>query len=251
MWLRRARRRGRCALDDGTADFCFDPALSPDGIRVVWMAWNVPDMPWDRARLVTYDRRTGGARRAPRRRVGAAAALAGRRHAGQRARRPRLVERVARRPPLVAEPFEHAGPSWGQGQRSYAGSPDGDRRRVHAATRAASAGCASPTSPPARCASVARGVHGQLSWAAHRLAAVRSGRAHTDAGRRLRHGDVGAPGRRRRAAERMGGQRSRRAGAGRSDRPRRRRRARPAVPRRRARAACCAGCTAARRISGR
>jgi hypothetical protein len=34
--------------------------------------------------------------------------------------------------PLVDEPFEHAGPTWGTGQRSFAVSPDGDRGRVHA-----------------------------------------------------------------------------------------------------------------------
>ena len=47
--------------------------------------------------------------------------------------------------PLVDEPFEHAGPTWGMGQRSFAVSPDGSGSRSHA-TSAGSAGCVWSTS---------------------------------------------------------------------------------------------------------
>lgn len=33
------------------SDFLAHPALSPDGGRIAWIAWNHPDMPWDRAEL--------------------------------------------------------------------------------------------------------------------------------------------------------------------------------------------------------
>lgn len=33
------------------SDFLAQPALSPDGARLAWIAWNHPDMPWDRAEL--------------------------------------------------------------------------------------------------------------------------------------------------------------------------------------------------------
>ncbi len=35
----------------GGSDFLAHPALSPDGTRLAWVAWDHPDMPWDRARL--------------------------------------------------------------------------------------------------------------------------------------------------------------------------------------------------------
>lgn len=37
-------------LADGS-DFVAQPALSPDGTKLAWIAWDHPDMPWDRAEL--------------------------------------------------------------------------------------------------------------------------------------------------------------------------------------------------------
>src|SRR5690606_7565135 len=34
-------------LDDGSAEFCFDPAVSPSGDEIAWHAWSAPHMPWD------------------------------------------------------------------------------------------------------------------------------------------------------------------------------------------------------------
>ncbi|MFT3798663.1 prolyl oligopeptidase family serine peptidase [Microbacterium sp.] len=35
----------------GGSDFVAQPALSPSGARLAWVAWNHPDMPWDRTEL--------------------------------------------------------------------------------------------------------------------------------------------------------------------------------------------------------
>ena len=50
----------RIALDGSGAtevvsgsDFVAQPALSPDGTRLAWVAWNHPDMPWDRTEIRT------------------------------------------------------------------------------------------------------------------------------------------------------------------------------------------------------
>lgn len=58
-------------LADGS-DFVAQPALSPDGRRLAWVAWDHPDMPWDATRLRVRDldagdvrEITGGERRAP------------------------------------------------------------------------------------------------------------------------------------------------------------------------------------------
>ncbi|MDQ1113277.1 dipeptidyl aminopeptidase/acylaminoacyl peptidase [Microbacterium testaceum] len=68
----------RIPLDGATevlaegSDFLAQPALSPDGRRLAWIAWNHPDMPWDATTLRVADLETGvildvagGERRAP------------------------------------------------------------------------------------------------------------------------------------------------------------------------------------------
>jgi len=40
------------------ADFAIDPAWSPDGRRLAWLEWSVPNMGWDESRVVTYDLET-------------------------------------------------------------------------------------------------------------------------------------------------------------------------------------------------
>ncbi|HRB02941.1 MAG TPA: prolyl oligopeptidase family serine peptidase [Ilumatobacteraceae bacterium] len=163
-------------LDDGTADFCMDPFVDGAG-TVRWMAWNVPDMAWDASR-VAYSNLASGARQrndvAPTRSC---------------VQQPRVLpsgEPIWVRDdhdwlnvwigdaPLVDEPFEHAGPSWGPGQRSYDWSPDG--RFVAVARNEAGFGrlCIIEIAT-VKVTQVARGVHGQLSWQGPRLSALRSG----------------------------------------------------------------------------
>lgn len=161
-------------LDDGSADFVFDPFVTPCGSTVLWTGWDVPDMPWDAARvgaLTLGDRRQEWF-------VGAASV-----------HQPRTLpdgRRVGVRDdtgwlnvwlddaPLVDEPSEHAGPTWGMGQRSYAASPDGARvaftRNEHGFGRLCVVDVETRVVDD-----VARGVHGQLGWAGDRLVALRSG----------------------------------------------------------------------------
>jgi dipeptidyl aminopeptidase/acylaminoacyl peptidase len=44
------------------SDFVAQPALSPDGSRLAWIAWDHPNMPWDHTRLCVADFQTGHAR---------------------------------------------------------------------------------------------------------------------------------------------------------------------------------------------
>ena len=161
-------------LDDGGADFCFDPSPWPDGSAVRWTAWDIPDMPWDRSRFVDVDLLTGAtsqlrpahAVQQPRW-LPDGTALAVRDDRG-------WLNVWAGERPLVDEPFEHGGPSWGQGQRSYAASPDGRQVAFTRNERGFGRLClVDVDSGVVR--EVARGVHGQLSWEGDRLAALRTG----------------------------------------------------------------------------
>jgi dipeptidyl aminopeptidase/acylaminoacyl peptidase len=161
-------------LDDGTADFCLDPSVSPDGGVVSWMAWNVPDMPWDGARIEHVE--VGSGRR---RTTVAAGAL-------QQPRWTRDGREVAVRDdsgwlqpwidgvPVTSDAFEHAGPTWGPGQRSYALSGDVASMAVARNERGFGRLCVVDLAHGG-VRSVARGVHGQLSWSGDVLVALRSG----------------------------------------------------------------------------
>ena len=174
VWSTRLSDCAATRLDDGSADFIFDPCPTPDGRGCVWHAWNVPDMPWDASRLdgVRFD-------------------------TGERTRR--VVEGTLQQPrflpdgtpiclrdddgwlnvwvgeaPLVAEPFEHGGPVWGMGQRSFAVSPDGGQVAFTRNEGGFGRLCVADVGG-GEARDVARGVHGQLSWQGTRLAAVRTG----------------------------------------------------------------------------
>ncbi len=161
-------------LDDGTADFCFDPFVTQLESTALWTAWNVPDMPWDAARVGVYEFETGRVGEF----VGATSVhqprtLPDGRGLGVRDDHGWLNVWVGDEP-LVDEPFEHAGPTWGFGQRSYEASPDGSliafTRNEHGFGRL----CVADVSTGA-VTEVARGVHGHLTWRGSRLAAIRSG----------------------------------------------------------------------------
>jgi dipeptidyl aminopeptidase/acylaminoacyl peptidase len=47
------------------ADFLSSPRLSPDGSKLAWIAWDHPDMPWDRTRLYRAGLKADGALEAP------------------------------------------------------------------------------------------------------------------------------------------------------------------------------------------
>jgi dipeptidyl aminopeptidase/acylaminoacyl peptidase len=164
----------RRRLDDGSADFCFDPFVTPCGTTVLWTAWSVPHMPWDAAHVGVHDLPSGDRRRV----VGPASvhqprALPDGRRTTVRDDHGWLNVFVGDEP-LVDEPVEHAGPTWGMGQRSYAASPDGTRIAFTRNEAGFGRLCVADVGTGA-VTEIARGVHGQLTWAGERLAAIRTG----------------------------------------------------------------------------
>jgi dipeptidyl aminopeptidase/acylaminoacyl peptidase len=174
VWATRLDDASSTRLDDGSADFVFDPCPMPCSTGAVWQAWNVPDMSWDKSRVqrATFDGTVGGDFQPP-----------------NSTQQPRLMPDG--RPlglrddsgwlnlwlgdePLVDEPCEHGGPSWGQGQRSFALSPDGCRLAFTRNERGFGRLCVVDIES-GDIHDVARGVHGQLSWHGHRLATLRTG----------------------------------------------------------------------------
>jgi dipeptidyl aminopeptidase/acylaminoacyl peptidase len=161
-------------LDDGGADFVFDPYVTTCGTTLVWQAWDVPDMAWDASRIgrMTFD----GTARDELRGTGAI----------QQMRNLPDGSGVCLRDdtgwlnlwhgdePLVDEPFEHGDPTWSMGQRSFAISPDGGRiaftRNEHGFGRL----CVVDVETKA-VTEIGRGVHGQLSWSGGRIVVLRSG----------------------------------------------------------------------------
>jgi dipeptidyl aminopeptidase/acylaminoacyl peptidase len=122
----------------GDADYAWDPAWAPDGDVLVWHEWDLPNMPWDGSRIAARkvdglapagdaqvvaggdDVAVGQPRFAP---DGSALAFVS--DATGWANVWRADADGSRPRPLLEEPAEHAEPSWGPGQRSFAWGPDG------------------------------------------------------------------------------------------------------------------------------
>jgi len=159
-------------IDEGGNDFVVDPAWSPAG-DLEWIAWDVPDMPWDGSHIERL-RRDGIRERVP---VP---------HTVQQVRFTADGQRMSVRDdqrwlnvmlgdrPVVDEWFEHAGPTWGPGQRSYVLSPDGTEIAYCRNERGFGRLCVASLAT-GKVVEVARGVHGQLSWRNGRVAALRTG----------------------------------------------------------------------------
>lgn len=172
----RARR-----LDDGLDQFCFDPAIAPGSGEVCWLGWSPPDMPWDGAHVCRVDV-AGGAVSPPRRW----------RPSGGAVQQPRYTQAGGHScvhdasgwlnvhvddAPVLPEPREHAGPTWGMGQRSYAVSPDGEA--VAICRNEDGFGRLTITRVGANSQrtviDLGRGVHGQVGWVGGSIVALRSG----------------------------------------------------------------------------
>ena len=161
-------------LDNGSADFVFDPSITGDGLTVMWQAWNAPDMPWDRARVqrttlprseVVDDILPASIQQIRSTQDGSITCL--RDDNG-------WLNLWLGGAPLVDEQVEHGGPSWGMGQRSFAISPDGARVAFTRNERGFGRLCVVDVDSGS-VREVARGVHGQLSWQGNRVGALRSG----------------------------------------------------------------------------
>jgi dipeptidyl aminopeptidase/acylaminoacyl peptidase len=159
----------------GAADFAIDPVWSPAGEHVAWVEWDVPAMAWDSSRIVVDGRVVAGGE-------------------GVQVQQPRFSPDGRRIAYLsdasgwlnltvldlgtgatteLAEPYEHGGPTWGTGQRSFAWSPDGSELVVTRNEHGFGALLRwMPGMPPQP---LAKAVHGGLSWHGDRIAAVRTG----------------------------------------------------------------------------
>jgi dipeptidyl aminopeptidase/acylaminoacyl peptidase len=180
------------ALDGGEwprrishADFAWDPAWSADGATLAWHEWGLPNMPWDGSRIMSVavdvvgsvptlvaggdDVAVGQARFSP---TGDTLAFVSEASGWMNVWIVPAPGAIPR--PLVAEPHEHAEPSWGPGQRSYAWSPDG---RTIALCRNEDGFGRLVVVPLADGipTDVSRGWHRGLDWGTHGLACVRSG----------------------------------------------------------------------------
>ncbi|MFN8028165.1 MAG: S9 family peptidase [Acidimicrobiia bacterium] len=130
------------AVEISDADYAWDPAWSPDSSAGEWLAWHewdLPAMPWDASRVVVA-RADGSARRVVAGDGTHAVAQPRFSPDGTRlawvsdangwmqvwvAAFDRDTGEVHDARPLLDEPYEHAEPSWGPGQRSWSWSPDG------------------------------------------------------------------------------------------------------------------------------
>ena len=162
-------------LVDDSADFCVDPTWSPDGATLAWHEWSVPAMAWDVSTIALRSPWNAGAVR----RVRALVQM----------QQPRFLAdaRLAHLSdasgwlnvsvdglPLVAEPSEHGGPTWGPGQRSFVGSPDGARIAFVRNEDGFGRLCVAHIDGQG-VEDVAKAVHGQLSWRGDTLVALRTG----------------------------------------------------------------------------
>jgi dipeptidyl aminopeptidase/acylaminoacyl peptidase len=174
VWLQPLVGGSSTRVDDGSADFCFDPAVMIGGDVVIWQAWNVPDMAWDSSRLEVVNVRSGdrdtirgtGAIQQPRS-MPDGTMLSVRDDTGWN--NVWLNDRA-----LVGESFEHAGPTWGFGQRSFDASPDGTQVAFTRNERGFGRLCVVEVASGS-VREVARAVHGQVSWQGRRVAALRTG----------------------------------------------------------------------------
>ena len=195
IWRVDLTDRATSRVDGGSHGFCADPSWSPDASSLSWQAWSVPDMPWDESVVVTRHHdgsvtiwAPGAQAQQPRwtpdgaqivvtdrsgwANVEVLAAHDGDAHDG--AAHDGAAHGGSDDVALPAEPFEHAGPSWGMGQRSFAVSPDG-RFVVHTRNERGFGRLVVVDRATGARRELARGVHGQLSWRGDHVAAIRTG----------------------------------------------------------------------------
>ena len=158
-----------------SADFAFDPAWL-DASTVVWHGWSPPDMPWDHSTVFAAPADGSCPARPlvdqpdmqvtqPRPRNG---------HLAYLSDATGWLNLWVDGRAMVDEPFEHGGPTWGPGIRTFAWSPDGARIAFCRNEGGFGRLCVVEVATGAVRA-VARAVHTALSWRGDRLVALRTG----------------------------------------------------------------------------
>jgi len=167
------------------ADYAWDPTWSADNRTLAWHEWDLPNMPWDGSRIVAaavddrdakptvvaggQDVAVGQPRFAP---TGEALAFVAELDGWMNVWR---VERVGDAPVCVlAEEQEHAEPSWGPGQRSFAWSPGA--RSIALTRNEDGFGRLVVVGLDGRPATdLSKGWHTGLDWGSGGIACIRSG----------------------------------------------------------------------------
>ncbi len=165
-----------------TADFAWDPTVTPDGGSVAWHEWDLAPMSWTSSRIVLATR--SGA--APRVVAGGPGIAVGQpRFSPDGAHLAYVADEsgywnvvIARADgtgarPLIAESHDHAEPAWGPGQRSFAWSPTSDAI-AFCRNEAGFARLVVATLDGA-VTELARGWHHGIDWGEPGIVAVRSG----------------------------------------------------------------------------
>ncbi len=165
------------------ADFAWDPAWAPDGMRLAWHEWDLAAMSWDGSRIVIAapdgaspvvvaggdDEAVGQPRFSP---DGASLAFVS--DAGGWANVRVAAADGSGVRPVAPEQHEHAEPAWGVGQRSFAWAPDSASIAVVRNERGFGRLVVVDLASGA-VTGIARGWHHGLDWGAGGIVAIRSG----------------------------------------------------------------------------
>ena len=165
-----------------SADFAWDPTVTTDGSFIGWHEWDLTAMSWTSSRIVVAERATGESRQV----AGGGGIAVGQPRFSPDGQHLAYVSdesgfwnvQVARADgwgarPLVAEAHDHAEPSWGPGQRSFAWSPDSNAVAV-CRNEDGFARLITVTLDGA-VTELAKGWHHGIDWGTRGVVAVRSG----------------------------------------------------------------------------
>ena len=164
------------------ADFAWDPTVSADGELVAWHEWDLDAMSWTASRIVVAQRSDGSGYVVA---GGDGIAVGQPRFSPDGAHLAYVTDRSgfwnlhiadadgSNARPLIGEDHDHAEPSWGPGQRSFAWSPDSDA--VALCRNEAGFARLVVVSLDGTVRQLAKGWHHGIDWGSAGVVAVRSG----------------------------------------------------------------------------